>query len=62
MSEFAFGALLKAGVAAGLRPAEVWAMTPAELQLIVGPARGAVPLARDGLERLSAAYPDEEMS
>ncbi|MDZ7710972.1 MAG: rcc01693 family protein [Roseovarius sp.] len=68
MSEgrFDWPALMRAGVQGlGLRPGEFWALTPVELRLMLGEGRGVRPMARDGLEALLAAYPDdkqEEMS
>lgn len=53
--------LMRAGLRGlGLRPAEFWALTPAELQLMLGRDGGASPLARDRLEALLRAYPDRE--
>ncbi|MEB8388625.1 phage tail assembly chaperone [Rhodobacteraceae bacterium KMM 6894] len=60
MSSFDWPALMQAGLKGlGLRPVEFWALTPAELRLMLGEAKGAAPLARDGLEALMAAYPDK---
>nr|WP_216665400.1 phage tail assembly chaperone [Pseudoruegeria sp. HB172150] len=42
----------------GLRPGEFWALTPAELVLLLGGGEGTAPLTRDRLEELAAAYPD----
>jgi uncharacterized phage protein (TIGR02216 family) len=42
----------------GLSPAEFWALTPAELMLMLGKAGGA-PLGRRQLEALARAFPDE---
>jgi uncharacterized phage protein (TIGR02216 family) len=42
----------------GLRPVEFWALTPAELRLMLGQAGGVRPMARDGLEALLRAFPD----
>ncbi|WP_371227059.1 rcc01693 family protein [Roseovarius sp. 2305UL8-3] len=51
--------LMRAGLKGlGLRPAEFWALTPAELRLMLGRESGAAPLARDRLEELLMAYPD----
>jgi uncharacterized phage protein (TIGR02216 family) len=41
----------------GLRPAEFWSLTPAELHLLLG--GGSAPLGRSGLDALMAAYPDK---
>ncbi|WP_136637454.1 rcc01693 family protein [Pseudooceanicola onchidii] len=50
--------LMRAGITGlGLRPAEFWALTPAELRLMLGEG-GPAPLARTGLARLMAAWPD----
>lgn len=59
MSGFDWPSLLRAGVQAlGLRPAEFWALTPAELRLMLGEDRGARPMGRARLEELIAAFPD----
>lgn len=51
--------LLRAGVRAlGLSPAQVWALTPAELRLLLGPETGREPMPRARLEELLAAFPD----
>lgn len=63
MSEAAFqwGALMRAGIKGlGLRPAEFWALTPAELMLMLGQEAGEAPMLSDGLAALMAAYPDAE--
>ncbi|MDP4991674.1 MAG: phage tail assembly chaperone [Marivita lacus] len=58
MSRFDWPALMRAGVRGlGLRPAEFWALTPAELHLLLG--GGSAPLGRSGLDALMAAYPDK---
>lgn len=50
--------MLRAGVRGlGLRPDEFWALTPAELHLLLG--GGSAPLGRSGLDALMAAYPDK---
>ena len=36
-----------------------WSLTPAELQLMLGPPSHAAPLLSDGLDALMAAWPDE---
>lgn len=51
--------LMRAGLhGLGLRPAEFWALTPVELQLMLGRDGAPAPLARDRLEELLRAYPD----
>ena len=59
MSGFDWPALMRAGMRGlGLRPAEFWALTPAELLLMLGEGAGSVPLSRARLDELSRAYPD----
>ncbi|MEL7090641.1 MAG: rcc01693 family protein [Pseudomonadota bacterium] len=60
MSGFDWPALMRAGLV-GLRmpPEQFWDLTPAELQLMLGPADAARPMLSDGLEALMAAWPDE---
>lgn len=49
--------LLKAGVqGAGLRPDQVWALTPYELSVVLGTDAGAAPLNRARLMELDALY------
>ena len=58
---FQWGQLMRAGIKGlGLRPAEFWALTPAELMLMLGQDAGDAPLLSDGLAALMAAYPDSE--
>lgn len=60
MSRVDWPALLRLGCRGlGLRPAEFWALTPAELTLMAG-RRGAAPLGRTRLDELMAAYPDHD--
>jgi uncharacterized phage protein (TIGR02216 family) len=60
MSGIDWPALMRAGIGLrGLRPAEFWALTPAELALVLGPAAPA-PLGRGRLADMIAAYPDED--
>lgn len=42
----------------GLRPAEFWALTPAELALMLGVERGAGIMTRSRLEEIAARFPD----
>jgi len=42
-----------------LRPAEFWALTPAELLVAAGRTRGVAPLDRAGFEALARQWPDE---
>lgn len=43
-----------------LRPDQFWALTPAELMMMLGLSPGHGALTRDGLSDLMAAYPDTE--
>lgn len=53
-------ALMRAGMRGfGLQPAEFWALTPAELELMLGTEAGVAPLARARLDELLEAYPDK---
>lgn len=52
-------ALMRAGIRGlGLRPGEFWALTPAELELMLGKPAGVAPLGRSRMEALLAAHPD----
>jgi uncharacterized phage protein (TIGR02216 family) len=42
-----------------LTPAQFWALTPAELRLMLGVDAVQGPLTRDGLAALMAAFPDK---
>lgn len=60
MSGVDWPALMRAGMRGfGLRPEEFWALTPAELELMMGSEAGVAPLARARLDELLNAYPDE---
>lgn len=53
-------ALMRAGIRGlGLRPSEFWALTPAELELMLGNPSGVAPLKRNRLDDLMSAYPDK---
>ena len=53
--------LMRAGLnGLGMTPDAFWGLTPAELQLMIGPSHAQVPLLNDGLAQLMAAYPDEK--
>lgn len=59
MTRFDWPALMRAGLLGlGLKPAEFWALTPAELLLMLGQGAGAAPMSRARLEALSRAFPD----
>ncbi|MFC3614959.1 rcc01693 family protein [Lutimaribacter marinistellae] len=59
MNGFDWPALMRAGLQ-GLRltPAQFWALTPAELRLMLGQAGGVGALTRAGLDALLEAWPD----
>lgn len=58
MSKVDWPALMRAGFTGlGLSPDQFWALTPAELRMMLGET-GAAPLQRKGLDALMAAYPD----
>lgn len=51
--------LLRAGLAElRLLPRDFWALTPAELRLMMGRSLTAPPISRSRLEELAAQYPD----
>lgn len=59
MTQFDWHALMQAGIQkAGLRPGEFWALTPAELRLILGYGGPATALSRKGLNELMKLHPD----
>jgi len=59
MSAIDWPALMRAGMRGlGLRPAEFWALTPAELELMLGRPAGVAPLGRDRLGELMRDFPD----
>ena len=58
MTAFDWTALLRAGLAMGLRPHEFWALTPAEFEMMLARGSGVAPMGRGRLEELRAAFPD----
>lgn len=59
MTGFDWPVLLRAGLRGlGLAPRDFWALTPAELRLMLGEDSGAAPLGRARLDELMRAYPD----
>ncbi|CAM4035724.1 rcc01693 family protein [Palleronia rufa] len=59
MTRFDWPVLMRAGMhGLGLKPAEFWALTPVELEMMLGRGGGSAPLGRDRLAELSAAFPD----
>jgi len=56
---FDWGGWMRAGIGGlGLRPAEFWALSPAELRLMLGLEPVAPPLTRARLAELAARFPD----
>lgn len=59
MSAIDWPGLLRAGLAGlGLTPREFWALTPAELMLMLGDPQARAPLSRARLAELARAWPD----
>ncbi|KIN72106.1 rcc01693 family protein [Sulfitobacter guttiformis] len=59
-SGFDWPALMRAGLhGLGLTPDVFWALTPAELQVMLGAKAGTSPMLSEGLAALMAAYPDK---
>jgi uncharacterized phage protein (TIGR02216 family) len=53
-------ALMRAALHGGrLKPWEFWALTPAELEMMLGRPVGMAPLGRSRLEDLMRAFPDD---
>ena len=60
MSSLDWPSLMRVGIQRlGLAPDEFWALTPAELRLMLGDVRQTGPLLSLGLEALMQAYPDK---
>ncbi len=58
---FDWPALMRAGLhGLGLTPDVFWALTPAELQMMLGSKAGSGPMLSEGLAALMAAYPDKK--
>ena len=56
-----WGALMRAGLQGlALKPDEFWALTPVELQVMLGAAGAQAPMLSEGLAALMAAYPDQK--
>lgn len=58
VSGFDWPALMRVGVAGGLKPAEFWVLTPAELVLVLGLEAVEKPLNRARLAELDRMYSD----
>ncbi len=60
MSAVDWPALMRAGLRGlGLSPAEFWALTPAELEMMLGGPGGMAPLRRGRLDELMRDFPDD---
>ncbi len=58
---FDWPVLMRAGLhGLGLSPDAFWALTPVELQLMLGSDAGKTPMLSDGLAALMATYPDKK--
>lgn len=59
MTDLDWPGLMRAGLS-GLRltPREFWALTPAELQMMLGQAGGDAPMGRSRLDALLKDFPD----
>ncbi|CTQ50906.1 rcc01693 family protein [Jannaschia donghaensis] len=58
---FDWPALMAVGLRGlGLKPAEFWMLTPAELAFLLGQGDGRLPMDRAGLDALAARFPDKE--
>lgn len=56
---FDWPALMRLGLhGLGLAPADFWALTPAELMVMLGKDGASAPLGRARLEELARAFPD----
>ncbi|EAQ05240.1 rcc01693 family protein [Yoonia vestfoldensis] len=60
MTPLDWAGLMRAGLCSlRLSPAVFWALTPAELQLMLGAQAGPAPMTRAGLDALARAFPDD---
>ena len=60
-SQINWPGLMRAGICGlKLTPATFWALTPFELELMLGKPTGLMPMGRTGLDALLAAYPDTD--
>lgn len=58
---FDWPALMRLGIKGlGLQPSAFWALTPAELLMMLGAGSGTAPMGRSRLEELAKAFPDGE--
>jgi uncharacterized phage protein (TIGR02216 family) len=60
MTGFDWPLLMQAGLRGlGLKPKEFWALTPAELEMMLGKPESVMPLKRARFEDLMRDYPDQ---
>ncbi|WP_147125204.1 rcc01693 family protein [Shimia ponticola] len=60
MTQFDWRALFCVGTRQlGLQPSDFWALTPAELRLMLGEVDGQAPMRMAGLEALMERFPDQ---
>ena len=60
MTRLDWPGLMQAGLCGlRLKPSEFWALTPAELQIMLGLNAGNAPMGRSRLDALSEAFPDK---
>ncbi|SHG40069.1 rcc01693 family protein [Cognatishimia maritima] len=60
MTGFDWRSLMRAGLHdLRLDPKAFWALTPAELAVMLGQPQGVTPMSRPQLEALLTAYPDQ---
>ncbi|WP_425039191.1 rcc01693 family protein [Primorskyibacter sp. S187A] len=61
MSQINWPQIMRAGLRGlGMQPEEFWSLTPAELMLMLGVGGDTAPMTRAGLDRLIAAFPDDD--
>ncbi|MCV2880983.1 rcc01693 family protein [Actibacterium sp. XHP0104] len=59
MTRFDWPGLMRAGLLGlRLRPEQFWALTPAELLMMLGHGQGPAPMGRARLDQLARAFPD----
>lgn len=60
-AHFDWPALMRSGLRGlGLLPRDFWALTPAELLMMLGTPAGSAPMGRARLDELSRAFPDQQ--
>lgn len=59
MTKLDWPGLMRAGICVlGLTPGDFWRLSPAELQLLLGPSEDRLPMNRTRLDDLMTVYPD----